>query len=280
MSDAAPNTHGTAPGASTASDIVPRIPAPVHEPFAEVLQQLCHEGKAYEDDVRIHIRRLRAPGGQIKDKYVLWEGDGPRRDAAAALGRLADPLAVPALTAVLKDRDTVLVARAIEALAEIGYQDAVGPLVRRLGDTRAADGPPVRERVAEALRLMGHARLADMVVAAFGGDFRRLQDYDGPYRAEIIDALISAVTWREGMYAARALAEFRAVEALPRLRGVLRRIGEHNPTGQAVSAAVGRLEARASLPRSASADDVRPDTLPRAAQEPGPDPGTLPGRSR
>ena len=31
--------------------------------FAEVLQQVCHEGKAYEDDVRIHMRRLRAPGG-------------------------------------------------------------------------------------------------------------------------------------------------------------------------------------------------------------------------
>ena len=35
------------------------------ELFAEVLQQVCHEGKAYEDDVRIHIRRLRArPGGR------------------------------------------------------------------------------------------------------------------------------------------------------------------------------------------------------------------------
>ena len=250
------------------------------ELFAEVLQQLCHEGRAYEDDVRIHIRRLRAPGGQIKDKYVLWEGDGPRRDAAAALGRLADPLAVPPLTAVLKDRDTVLVARAIEALTEIGYQDAVGPLVRRLGDTRAADGQPIRERVAEALRLMGHARLADMMLAAFGGDFRRFQSYNGPYRAEIIEALLSAVTWREGTNTARALAEFHAVEALPQLRAVLRRIGEHNPTGQAVVAAIGKLEARASLPRSASADDVKPDTLPRAAQEPGRDRGTLPRRSR
>ncbi len=250
------------------------------ELFAEVLQQVCHEGKAYEDDVRIHIRRLRAPGGQIKDKYVLWEGDGPRRDAAAALGRLADPLAVPALVAVLGDRDTVLVARAIEALTGIGYQDAVGPLVRRLGDTRAADGRSIRERVAEALRLMGHARLADMMLAAFGGDFRRFQSYDGPYRSEIIDALVSAVNWREGTHAAGALAEFHAVEALPRLRRVLRRIGEHNPTGQAVSAAIGKLEARASLPRSASAEDIRPDTLPRAAGEPGPDPGTLLRRSR
>ena len=249
------------------------------ELFAEVLQQLCHEGKAYEDDVRIHIRRLRAPGGQIKDKYILWEGDQPRRDAAAALGRLRDPLAVPALTAVLEDKDTVLVARAIEALTEIGYQDAIGPLVRRLGDTRAADGKPVRQRVAEALRVMGHALLADAVLAVFGGDFRRLQSYEGPCRAEIIEALLNAVTWREGTYAARALAEFHAVEALPRLRGILRRIGKHNPTGEAVAAAIRTLEARASLPRAAAADDVNADTLPRAARDPGPDPGTLPRHS-
>ena len=61
------------------------------ELFAEVLQQLCHEGRAYEDDVRIHIRRLRAPGGQIKDKYVLWEGDGPRRDAPPHSGGSRTP---------------------------------------------------------------------------------------------------------------------------------------------------------------------------------------------
>ena len=62
--------------------------------FAEVLQQVCHEGKAYEDDVRIHIRRLSAPGGQIEYTRLLWEGDEPRHDAAAALGRLRDPVSV------------------------------------------------------------------------------------------------------------------------------------------------------------------------------------------
>ena len=108
--------------------------------FTEVLQQVCHEGKAYEDDVRIHIRRLRAPGGEIKDKHVLWESYGPRRDAAAALGRLGDPAAIPALASVLWDEDSRLRARAIDALAEIGHRDGIGPLIRLLGDIREAGG--------------------------------------------------------------------------------------------------------------------------------------------
>ena len=77
--------------------------------------------------------RLSAPGGEIKDKYLLWEGDGPRRDAAAALGRLGDPAAVPALASVLRDEDALLRARAIEALAAIGHTDAIGPLIPPAG---------------------------------------------------------------------------------------------------------------------------------------------------
>ena len=253
--------------------------------FAEILQQLCHEGKAYEDDVRIHMRRLRAPGGrirdggQIRDKYVIWEGDEPRRDAAIALGRIGDPVAVPALTSVLKDKDTVLIARAIEALARIGDARAIGPLVRRLGDRKSGDGRPIREYVAEALRQLGEGDLVDTVLAALGGDFGRLKAYSGAYRAEIIEALGNAISWRSGTHPANALAEIHAVEALPRLREVLRNLGGRNPTGEAVAAVISRLEARASLPRAASAADVEVDTLPRAAREPGPDTTNLPRRS-
>ncbi len=235
--------------------------------FAEVLQQVCHEGKAYEDDVRIHIRRLRAPGGRIKDKYVLWEGDGPRRDAAAALGRLGDPAAVPALASVLEDEDTSLRAGVIEALARIQDRTAVAPLVRLLGDTRTADGARVRDRVADALRQLGEDELVGTVLAAFGGEFGRLKAYDGEYRPQIIEALGDALGGFSGTHAANALAEINAVEALPRLREVLRSTGAGNPTGQAISSAIKALEARAALPRAAAAADVDIDTLPRSAQE-------------
>ncbi len=249
--------------------------------FAEVLQQVCHEGKAYEDDVRIHMRRLRAPGGQIRDRHVIWEGDEPRRDAATALGRLGDPAAGRALTSVLQDKDTVLIARAIEALARIGDARAIGPLVRKLGDIKAADdGRSIRDHVADALRQLGEGDLVDAVLVALDGDFARLKAYDGEYREEIIEALTDAIRWRSATHPANALAEIHAVEALPRLRKILTNFGGRNPTGHAVADVIRKLESRASLPRAATAPDAQVDTLPRAAREPGPDTRTLPRGSR
>lgn len=244
--------------------------------FAEVLQQVCHEGEAYEDDVGIHIRRLYAPGGEIKDKFILWEGDEPRRDAAAALGRLGDPEAVPALASVLRDRDALLRARAIESLAAIGHPDAIGSLIPLLGDTGEADGRRIQGRVARALRELGAGELVDAVLAALGGDSAPLKTDDGGYREEIIAALGGALEGPSGANAANALAAIHAVEALPRLREVLRTRGSQDLAGQAVLNAIRRLEARAALPRAASADQVGVDSLPRSARAPGPDSATLP----
>ena len=182
---------------------------------------------------------------------------------------------------MLRDKDTVLVARAIEALARIGDTGAIGPLVRRLGDTKAADdGRAIREHGADALRQLGEGALVDAVMTALEGDFARLKAYDGEYREEIIQALCNSIRWRAATHPANALAEIHAVEALPRLRAILSNFGGRNPTGQAVAGAISKLEARASLPRAAAAADVEVDTLPRAAGEPGPDRGTLPRRSR
>ena len=248
--------------------------------FAEVLREVCHDGKAYEDDVRIHIRRLRAPGGRIEDRHILWESYGTRRDAAAALGRLGDPAAIPALASVLRDEDEALTVRAIEALAEIGHRDAVAPLVPLLGAPGWADGRPARERAAEALRQLGERGLVDALARALGGDFEGLKARDGEYREEIVAALAAALGATAGAHAANALAEINAVEALPQLRKTLRRIGTADPRHETVSRAVGKLEARAALPRAAAAADVEVDTLPRAAREPGPDDGTLPRGAR
>lgn len=248
--------------------------------FAEVLREVCHEGKAYEDDVRIHIRRLRAPGGRIEDKHVLWESYEMRRDAAAALGRLGDPAAIPALAAVLRDEDEKLTVRAIEALAEIGHRDVVGPLVPLLGSPDWADGRPVRERTAEALRQLGEDELVDTLREAFAGDFGSLKARGDEYRAEIVAALAAALGATVGAHAANALAEINAVEALPQLRETQRSTAASDPAGEAVSRAIRKLEARAALPRAASATDVAADTLPRAARDLGPDPSNLPRGSR
>ena len=244
--------------------------------FTEVLWEICHGGRARADEVPAHVRRVSAPGGRVTRKYVLWEGDGPRRDAAAALGRLGDPAAIPALAGVLRDHDPVLRLRAVEALAEIGHPDAIGPLVPLLGDARKSTGLRFRDGVAEALRQLGEGALVVTVGAALGGDLGPLKAYDGEQRAGIVAALGHALEGSAGAHAANALAGIHAVEALPRLREARRSLGTRDARGQAVTRAIGQLEARASLPRAAAAADADVDTLPRSARAPGPDPDTLP----
>lgn len=70
--------------------------------------------------------------------------------------------------------------------------------------------------------------------------------------------------------------QLHAVEALPRLREMLRQTGKRNPTGQAIVEAIEALESRASLPRPADSVDAPAETLPRVAAQPGPDTSTLP----
>ena len=240
--------------------------------FPEVLWQLCHDGRPEEEDVRYHVRRLGAPGGSITKKYVLWQGNEPRRDAAARLGRLGDPAGIPALASVLGDEDPVLGFRAIEALAEIRHPDAIAPLIPLLGEARRAAGARFRDGAAVALRHLGADELVETVTAALGGDVARLKAYegtnDGGYRAQIVAALGRALEGASGAHAAHALAEIHAVEALPRLREVLRSTGAGGAKGEAISSAVQALEARAALPRAASAADVAVDTLPRSARAP------------
>ena len=239
--------------------------------FTEILWQVCHEGRVHGDDVRVHIRRLSAPGGRITSKHVLWEGDGPRRDAAVQLGRLGDAAAIPALTDVLWSRDGELRARAIDALVEIRHGDAAAPLIGLLGDSRAAGGRRVQDRAADALRQFDETELVDTVLAALSGDVGRLKAWrgeSGEYRAQIIEALGHALERFSGPHAANALAAIHAVEALPRLREVLRSARAGGAKGQAIANAVRELETRAALPRAARAADVEVDTLPRSAQEP------------
>ena len=256
--------------------------------FTEVLHQVCHDGRAYEDDVQIHIDRLNGPGGRIEDGLVLWEGDEPRLDAAEALGRLGDPMAVTALASALRDGDRQLRIRAIDALAAIPHVEAVQALIPLLGDSSSTDAgfstsaealrtSTVRDRVAEALRNRGEAELVEMVVAVFAGDLTTLTSYEGEHRAQVVEALVAALEgYFSGPHAARALAEMHAVETLPRLRNALRRVGTRDPIGQAIAEAIEQLEARASLPRPAEGSDVEPDSLPRAARGPGPQTKTLP----
>ena len=246
------------------------------ELFAESLHQLCHDGKAYEDDVDIHIRRLEGPGGAIKGKHVLWQGDPPRRDAAAALGRLKDPKAVDALASVLWSEDTALRAGAINALESIAHPQAIGPLIGLLGATGRAKGRAIPSLAAGALQSLGEGELVDDVLAALAGNALPIKDGVGEYREQVIDAFVNALAGASGTHAAKALEELHAMEALPRMREVLRQTGTRNRAGQAIEASIQALEARAALPRPAQGREVGADTLPRVSDDPGPDTDTLP----
>ena len=126
------------------------------------------------------------------------------------------------------------------------------------------------------MRQLGAGDRVDVALAALRGDLGPLKADDGAYRAQMVAALEGALEGPSGTHAANALAGIHAVEALPRLREVLRRTGSQEAAGPAVATAVRRLEARAALPRAASAARVGLDTLPRSARAPGPDSRTLP----
>lgn len=99
MSDAAPNTHGTAPGASTDSDIVARISATVHEPFAEVWRR-------YET-VWLPVRRALERAASAHERALTASAGEGKEDAPQALARyrqlVADDVVEP-LRAALTGR--------------------------------------------------------------------------------------------------------------------------------------------------------------------------------
>ncbi|MCH2471628.1 MAG: hypothetical protein MK486_16680 [Gemmatimonadetes bacterium] len=78
-----------------------------------------------------------------------------------------------------------------------------------------------------------------MISDVFAGRMTALKRYEGEHLPQVIEALVEALEgYFTGTNAARALAEVHAVEALPRLRKVLRRVGTRDPIGQAVADAI------------------------------------------
>lgn len=82
-----------------------------------------------------------------------------RRAAVAALGRIGDRRAVPALVALLEADDRPLLVSAAGALARIGDGRAFEPLLALVGDHDVA----VRQAAVAALNSIGHASLPDRV---------------------------------------------------------------------------------------------------------------------
>jgi HEAT repeat protein len=126
-----------------------------------------------------------------------------RAEAARSLLTLGDRRAAPALlTALVGDRSRHVREAAALALGGLRAGRAVGPLVRVLADAKAA--PQVRGAAAEALGKLGNRIAIRPLVAALA---------DG--KAEV------------RYWAAFALGELSATEALPALRVLAARDGTH-----------------------------------------------------
>jgi hypothetical protein len=253
----------------------------VFELFREILEALEQQGVAEGAEVEILISRLRARGGTIGwAPVVLWDGNQPRREAAAELGRLGDPRAVPALIAVLEgeEKDDELRGAVVEALGALGEPEAVGPLAALLGDRARAAGLPISEHAAQALRELGAGGLVDAFEGALGGDDTALRQQVGEHRVQVAEALLatmegSDLSAAEG--AARTLGRLGVREILPGLRRLQRSTG-WDRIREAARQAIADLESMASLPRPAGPAVVDHDTLPRVADKPQRDVDTLP----
>ena len=247
------------------------------ELFQEMLPKLIEDRRPGDDDVTRQIRRLRGPGGTILERgRILWSGNEALYEAAEALGELGDARAVGALASVMNKVDLALTVRAVEALGRIGNKRAVRPLLPLMGQEGTLDGKPLRVCVADALDAMGEGSLARDVLAALDGDPEGIRDSMGPYRPQVLQAFLLAITGPDFRHATRALAHVDAVEVLPQLRGLLPAGAPQGMLAESIAAAVRELEARSALPRPAEMPESASDVLPRPAGAPEPGEGRLP----
>jgi HEAT repeat protein len=249
--------------------------------YAEVLNQLAHMDSAYKEDLALHVETLLGPGGQIRSgDMILWDGNVARGRAAEALGRLRAAAGVQPLLQVLPDPDPFLRATAVWSLGEIGDRRAVRALFPLLGDAEwAAEGKAVDHYAAEALRKLGEGARVEAFARTLEGNEAALallkeQDPDA-----LVRALFRALKHPEPVtasYAAWALAQLSAVEALPQIRALARVHASAPSVKSRLDAAVAELERRRDLPRPAGAPAPDLASLPLTAAQPTPDPNALP----
>lgn len=250
-----------------------------------LLRRLETVGLSHLDPNARQIAVLDGPGGQVVEwGEVLWNGTEPRCRAAAELGRLQEPRAVPALVAALRDPDLGLRSVAIASLGQIGGPQAVSALVPLLGwEPHLAEGS-LSARAADSLSLLGEQSL----VAAFrDACFGRLEGSEvvGQYRSSFVQALVAALEGDDPAVlagSATTLAQFGAVEAREALRARHRSLNRDQIyTREALDRAIQQLEDTSRLPRPAASPGIDAAVLPRPANGSGAaDPHTFPVPAR
>lgn len=246
----------------------------------EVIQVLDpSDGEGGAQDRRTLLDRLRRPAPLVHlpgTDLPLWDVREDQREAARTLGQMGGEGVLEALLEALEDGGWGLVPAAVDGLASLGDENAVGPLAGLLGRRATGPGDSEASHAERALRVLGRSGLVDAFTAAVQGDPERLRGLGlaGAERDGVVSALLEIL--QEGPlvsrpYAARALGVLGAQTALPALRRASRAAGMKTALTRAAGAAIQAIEARASLPRRARPGPAPgPDTLPRPAEPPGP----------
>lgn len=250
----------------------------LYDLFAEVLNHLGHLDSGSREDMTLHLEALGGPGGKLRSgEVLLWDGDLPRIRAARALRGVQDFRVTEALLRALPTADGELKLELIRCLGESQDSRAVPALLPYLGDvqrvpTQGFGWGSFREAAGLALKQLGQERTAAAFGAVVRGETERLSELDPTWRSTFVLALCGTLhseSLAEVAGAARALAAWGAVEALPDLRGALRRVRRSGKDAAAVDEAIRDLERHTALPRPSLAPAPTPEDLPLPSDSAG-----------
>jgi HEAT repeats len=226
------------------------VPAQGRHEAAIFARMLARYSRQLSGEPRAHIARYFETGGHIEHQARLLKSRRvwKRAAAAATLGDMASPAAIPALIDALEDRERDVRAAATRSLALLGAAVAVEPIVEALANgrvQRAVGGWALMQIGAPALtRLRGMLRHDDANVRATAAELIGLigDAYDS---AELI-RLLHDPSAEVRAKSAHALGRLGAGQAAAMLRGAL---GDRIFFVRAAAArALGRLGDTPSLP--------------------------------
>ncbi|MFN4180063.1 MAG: HEAT repeat domain-containing protein [Armatimonadota bacterium] len=223
-----------------------------------------------KEAVNALLKLLESENSRLRSR-ALW--------ALGKLGELSDEV-VPQIFELINDPDFRVKEEALSLLSDLGNAAAIPLLIPLLGDPQVVSGSRLGEHIAEALQRLG----AGEIVSSFyrvvrDGDLSALEHLK-PYRKPVIEALIRLLDSYFSEHianSARALKEWNAIEALPKLRSKLRGAWLYlsDEARSACKEAVKHLEDLSRLPAPVSPTQIPIDTLPRPV-----DPTTFSAKNR
>lgn len=253
----------------------------VYEVFVALLPHLEDALQVPADPAQRALESLNLPEG-VSSRWSgrsIWNAEERKERALDELARLRDPRTIPALDGVIKGGSPVLRCAAAFALGATGDASAVPLLIPLLGDYAPSRRGTVSAQATAALRALGFGAAAEAFATALCGDFNLLGNLE-PVKAEATRAALEALRTggtRRRIAAARLLAHWRVVGALPEIRALRTEVRRNGGRLlEALDAVIADMDTQRTLPRPSEAPPPSPAQLPIPAISPPPDPTGLP----